>query len=113
MDECKPLIIGKRGATVNRIQDETGANVQIDQRIGECVVFGSPQQVGVAADMIRKIIAEGDGQGLTLVPFSPQRKRFVWDRGCIEGFFRGCLGGVRGYRGYLGCILCQKRLRLS
>jgi hypothetical protein len=25
---------------VNRIQDETGANVQIDQRTGECVVFG-------------------------------------------------------------------------
>ena len=26
---------------------------------------------------------------------------------------RGCLGGVRGYEGCLGCILCQKRLRLS
>ena len=23
------------------------------------------------------------GQGLTLVHFSAQRKRFVWDRGCI------------------------------
>ena len=36
-------------------------------------------------------------QGLTLVHFSAQRKRYLWDKGCIEGLFRGCLGGVRGY----------------
>ena len=35
-------------------------------------------------------------QGLTLVHFSTQDKRLVWDRGCIQGFFMGCLGGVRG-----------------
>jgi len=29
-------------------------------------------------------------------PISAQRKRFLWDRGCISGMFRGCLGGVRG-----------------
>ena len=29
-------------------------------------------------------------QGLTLVHFSAQRKCFLWDRGCIYGFFRGC-----------------------
>jgi hypothetical protein len=31
--------------------------------VDECkpLVFGSPQQVGIAADMIRQIIAEGDG----------------------------------------------------
>jgi hypothetical protein len=29
-------------------------------------------------------------QGLTLVHFSAQRRRFLWDRGA----FRGCLGGV-------------------
>jgi len=41
-------------------------------------------------------------QGLALVQFSVQRiKRFEWDRGCIEGVFRGCLGGVRG------CQWCQ------
>jgi len=28
-------------------------------------------------------------QGLTLVHFSAQRKRFLRDRGCIEGLFRG------------------------
>jgi len=55
-------------------------------------------------------------QGLTLVRFSAQLKRFVWDRGCIKGLFRGCLRGIRGIRGIrgcLGCILCQIRLRLS
>ena len=40
-------------------------------------------------------------QGLSLVHFSAQRKRFLWDRGCIKGLFRGCLDGVRGYQGLL------------
>jgi len=54
-------------------------------------------------------------------PFSAQRERFRWDRGCIEGLFRGlscgCLGGVGGCWGVLGgckgCISCQMRIRLS
>ena len=29
-------------------------------------------------------------QGLTLVLFSAQLKRFLWDRGCIQGFFEMC-----------------------
>ena len=49
--------------------------------------------------------------------FSPQRKHFLWDRGCNERLFRGYLDGVwgvfRGIGGCLGCILCQMRLRLS
>jgi len=52
-------------------------------------------------------------QGLTLVQFSAQRKHFVWDRGCSEGVFVGYLGGLSGYVGGVGCILCQERLRLS
>jgi hypothetical protein len=48
-------------------------------------------------------------QGLSLVHFSSQRKRFLWDRGCI----RGCSGGVSGELGWFGCPLCQKRLKLS
>ena len=59
-------------------------------------------------------------QGLTLVHFSVQRKRFVWDRGCIEGLFTGHFAGVRRCRGVLTgcwgfkrCISCQIRLRLS
>jgi len=33
-------------------------------------------------------------QGLTLVHFSAQRKRILWDRGCIKGLFRGCSGAI-------------------
>jgi hypothetical protein len=39
---------------------------------------------------------EAVAQGLILVHFSAQLKRFVWDRGCVEGLLRGSLGGVRG-----------------
>ena len=38
-------------------------------------------------------------QGLTLVHFSAQRKRFPGGMGYISGLFKGCLGGVRGYQG--------------
>ena len=36
-------------------------------------------------------------QGLTPVHCSAQCKRFLWDRGCIWGLFRGCVAGARGY----------------
>ena len=58
-------------------------------------------------------------QGLTLVHFSAQLKRILWDRGALRGcsgggqeVFRICQGVLRSIRGCLGCILCQKRLRL-
>ena len=41
----------------------------------------------------------GPRQGLKLVHFSAQRKRFVWDKGRISGVFRGCLVGVRAHEG--------------
>ena len=40
-------------------------------------------------------------QRLVLVHFSAHRKRFLWDRGFIQGLFRGYLGGVRGCQGGL------------
>jgi hypothetical protein len=36
-------------------------------------------------------------QGLTLLHFSAQRKRFLRDRGCVLGLCRGCFEGGRGY----------------
>ena len=65
-------------------------------------------------------LAEVDrvGQGRTLVHFSAQLKRVLSHRGA----FRDCLGGVQEMSGGIkkyqegacsGCILCQKRLRLS
>ena len=38
--------------------------------------------------------AGSSDQGLTLVHFSAERKRFLWDRECIEGLFRGCCASV-------------------
>jgi len=42
-------------------------------------------------------------QGHTLVHFSAQRKRFLWHRGCIQGLFTGCLGGLRDIS--RGCLV--------
>jgi hypothetical protein len=36
-------------------------------------------------------------QGLTIVHFLAQHKRFLWDRGCIKGLLWGRFGVVRGY----------------
>ena len=52
-------------------------------------------------------------QGLTLVHFLAQCKRYLWARGISE-VLRGCLR--RGWRGCLGFYEmcdCQKRLKLS
>jgi len=38
---------------------------------------------------INPVLVAFVGQGLTPVHFSAQRKRFLWDRGCIPGWFRG------------------------
>jgi len=43
----------------------------------------------------------GPVKGLTLVHFSAQRKRFLWDRWCIQGLFKGCSGGMRRCSGAL------------
>ena len=52
----------------------------------------------VKRDALRSYHA-GEGQGLALVHFSAQLKRFMRDRGYIEGLSGGCVGCVRGYCG--------------
>ena len=44
-------------------------------------------------------------QGLTLVHFSAQLERSVWDRGCAQGLCSPCQGGVRRCLGCVGCFL--------
>jgi hypothetical protein len=53
-------------------------------------------------------------QGLTLVHFSSQLERFLWDRGCAQGSCSPCLGGVKGLFGVcrVYCV-CQTRLKQS
>jgi len=48
------------------------------------------------------------GQGLTLVRFSAQRKRFVSDRGCVQGCFKGCAVGDRGHQGGSQGVFCVR-----
>jgi hypothetical protein len=43
-------------------------------------------------------------QGLTLVHSLAQRKRFLLDRGYIQGLFRECLGVAEGVFGVLGDV---------
>jgi polyribonucleotide nucleotidyltransferase len=38
-------VIGKGGVTINRLQQETGARINIVKGSGECVVTGSAEQV--------------------------------------------------------------------
>ena len=55
-------------------------------------------------------------QGLTLVHFSAQLKRMLWDRCAIRGCLGGVYdvsGGIQEYQGVFVVILCQKWLRLS
>ena len=64
----------------------------------ECV-GGDAQAHGVL--YIRR--ADGVGQGLTLVHFSAQLERFLWDRGCAYG---SCSPRQVGVRGCLKCVGC-------
>jgi len=57
------------------------------------------ETVTVTSPMVAAVSHSTAVQRLTLVHFSAQRKLFVWDRGFIQGLFRGCSGGVRGYLG--------------
>jgi hypothetical protein len=54
------------------------------------------------------------GQGLTLVHFSAQLERFVWDRGarrdCVARI-KGVLGGVKGVKGVFVSDTAQVELR--
>jgi len=75
VDECKPLMAGHA--------------VTLEKGEGEA----APDYLA-AADWYRRAGDAGHGQGLTLVHFSAQRKRFLWDRGCMKGLPWGCLGGV-------------------
>jgi hypothetical protein len=50
------------------------------------------------------LVLAASAQGLTLAHFSAQLKRFLLDKGCVWGLFRGCLGAVWGCQGVLGSV---------
>lgn len=50
------VVIGTKGATVNRIKDNTGAQLKITD--AQVEIFGTPEQVKAAATQIRNILAD-------------------------------------------------------
>jgi hypothetical protein len=66
---------------------------------------GSPS--GVVHSTLRPVVLITLTEGLTLVHFSAQLERFVWDRGAR----RGRVDRVEGV--FEGVFLCQTRLKLS
>jgi V-type H+-transporting ATPase subunit A len=46
------------------------------------ITYIAPQGEYNIEDKIIEVEFNGERQGLTLVHFSAQRKRFLWDRGC-------------------------------
>jgi hypothetical protein len=52
-------------------------------------------------------------QGLTLVHFSAQLKRFLWDRGAFRGRSGGALEVSEGMKGYLGCIFVSETAQVE
>jgi polyribonucleotide nucleotidyltransferase len=71
-------IIGKGGATINRIQDATGARIDVMRDEQQCVVTGSASAVAAALDEIRLIMSE---VGLLLLRRLQHRCRICWNRG--------------------------------
>ena len=55
----------------------------------------------------------GGDHGLTLVHFSAQLERFVWDRGCASGLCSPCQGGVWGYLICLGCFCLSDTAKIE
>ena len=92
VDECKPLPTLPASSAV---------------MYTPCCVMGSVWYVWHASPTV--------GQGLTLVHFSAQLERCLWDRGC--GARRGRLtrieGVLDGVEGVQGVSACQTRLKLS
>ena len=56
-------IIGKGGATINKLHADTGARINIDKGSGECVVSGTVAQVMAAVAAVRRVMEEGNGVG--------------------------------------------------
>ena len=64
--------------------------------MGRVLVLNTPPALSstAVAGVRSSSLEMASDQGLTLVHFSAQRKRFLWDRGCIEGLLRGYFAGV-------------------
>jgi hypothetical protein len=115
---------GVRASTAATVDKATAE--QEKEETGSTAVEAAPLETGEAArryptraknyvKLKREDREDGlrGGRGLTLVRFPAQRKRFLWDRGCMQGLFVGVWVVLGVGRGSLWCSLRQKRLGLS
>jgi hypothetical protein len=58
-------------------------------------MFESMLWTNASGTLVALLLAAATGQGLTLVHFSAQCKRFLCDRGCIQGLFSDRFMGVQ------------------
>ena len=78
-----------------------------------CQALPAPVNISTVAMMTLFSLNLALYQGLTLVHCSAQLQSFLWDRGCVWELFRGCLGGLREYRGLFRGHFVSERLKLS
>lgn len=54
-------IIGRGGVTINRLQEDTGARIDILRDEQQCVISGEKNAVAAALSAVRLVMSEGDG----------------------------------------------------
>mmetsp|Transcript_9545 Transcript_9545/g.12386 ORF Transcript_9545/g.12386 Transcript_9545/m.12386 type:complete len:419 (+) Transcript_9545:627-1883(+) len=54
------VVVGPEGATINNIQDVSGANVKTDRTRKTCTITGTPDQVNIATQMVQNVLADQD-----------------------------------------------------
>jgi hypothetical protein len=106
------------GAAIGQVMASRRKIASASLRVVESGDLSSPRTPGASTPItaparLASAALAAAAQGLTLVQFSAQRKRFTWDRGGIQGLLRGVRRVLGGIKRCVGCILCQKRLRGS
>ena len=86
-------IIGKQGATIMGIEEETGARLQVDQRLLECVISGYPEEVEAAARRVRQVMVEGSGGSVVRIPCTGSEGLIIGPRGSRVRRMAGYHGG--------------------
>ena len=57
-ESCVGSVIGKQGASIRALQEETGAKVDISRGTGSCTVYGQPEGVTKAVAALEAIVAK-------------------------------------------------------
>jgi polyribonucleotide nucleotidyltransferase len=57
-ESCVGSVIGKAGASIRALQDDTGAKIDISRGTGVCTVYGQPEGVAKAKEALEAIVAK-------------------------------------------------------